>query len=151
MTCTFFGHKDTPQSIKPFIKTAIIELIEQKGVNVFYVGNYGSFDSMVKSILAELSETYPIKYYVVLAYLSDKGGNSDYLHSLFPDGIEHTPKRFAISYRNKWMINESDYVIAYITHHFGGAAQFVEKAEKKGKIIINIADNQKCSDRTSAK
>ncbi len=151
MTCTFFGHKDSPQSIKPLIKSAIIELIEQKGVNEFYVGNHGSFDSMVKSILAELSEMYPIKYYVVLAYLSDKGRNSDYLHSLFPDGIEHTPKRFAISYRNNWMINESDYVIAYIAHHFGGAAQFVEKAGKKGKTIINIAEKQKCSGGISAK
>lgn len=140
MTCTFFGHKDTPQSIKPLIKSAIIDLIEQNGVNVFYVGNHGSFDSMVKSVLAELSESYPIKYYIVLAYLPVNQVNSNYLHALFPDGIEYIPKRFAISYRNKWMINESDYVIAYITHHWGGAAQFVEKAGRKGKNIINIAE-----------
>jgi hypothetical protein len=39
------------------------------------------------------------------------------------------------------MINKCDYVICYITHSFGGAAQFVEKAKRKGKTIINLADN----------
>lgn len=148
MTCTFFGHKNSPQTIKLLIREAIIELIEKNNTNTFYVGHNGSFDSMVKSVLAELSETYPIKYYVVLAYLPDNSSDNDYEHSLFPEGIENAPKRFSISYRNKWMIDKSDYVIAYITHHQGGAAQFVDKAEKQGKNVINLADKEKCSDGT---
>ena len=52
---------------------------------------------------------------------------------------ETVPKRFAIFYRNKWMIERSDYVVTYVTHQIGsGAAQFKELAEKQGKIVIEL-------------
>lgn len=38
------------------------------------------------------------------------------------------------------MIDKSDYVVVYITHPWGGAAQFKELAEKKGKAVINLLD-----------
>ena len=92
-------------------------------------------------MLKELSEQYNINYYIVLAYLPfNKTEGADYSHTVYPEGIEATPKRFAISFRNKWMIEQSDYVISYITHSFGGAAQFVERARKKGKTIINLSE-----------
>ena len=60
--------------------------------------------------------------------------------TLFPDGIESVPRRVAISYRNKWMIKRSDYVVTYVTTHIAsGAAQFKELAEKQGKNVINIS------------
>ena len=37
------------------------------------------------------------------------------------------------------MIKQSDYVVTYITHFWGGAAQFAELAERKKKMVINIA------------
>jgi hypothetical protein len=55
------------------------------------------------------------------------------MDTLLPDGIETAPRRFAISFRNKWMVNKSDFVICYITHSFGGAAQYVELAKRQGK------------------
>ena len=69
MTCTFFGHRDTPPAVKPLLRQVIIELIEQRGVTRFYVGNQGNFDAMARSLLAELAQTYPVRYDVVLAYL----------------------------------------------------------------------------------
>ena len=72
MTCTFFGHKNAPKEKEPTLKSALIDLIENKNVGTFYVGNNGSFDNMVISLLSELSSTYPIKYYVVLAYMPNK-------------------------------------------------------------------------------
>ena len=42
MVCTFFGHKDTPKEIEPTLRSALIELIENKNVTVFYVGNVSS-------------------------------------------------------------------------------------------------------------
>ena len=38
------------------------------------------------------------------------------------------------------MIDNSDYVIVYVEHKTGGAAKFKEIAERKKKIVINIAD-----------
>ena len=49
--CTFFGHKDTPQEIEPILKKFLLELIENKGADIFYVGNQGNFDTMVRKNL----------------------------------------------------------------------------------------------------
>jgi len=140
--CTFFGHHDCPAEIKPKLRETIIELIE-KGVDCFYVGNHGAFDRMARSCLRELSQDYPqICYSVVLAYLPqkhDEFDRRDFSDTILPEGIETVPRRFAITWRNKWMLERSEYVITYITHGWGGAAQFAELAEKKGKFIFNLA------------
>jgi hypothetical protein len=36
------------------------------------------------------------------------------------------------------MLEQSDFVVTYITHSWGGAAQYAEKAKKKGKMVINL-------------
>lgn len=137
MTCTFFGHRDTPKEIEPALRSALIDLIENKNATVFYVGNHGNFDAMVHCQLEELSKIYPIKYYVVLAYMPSKNDEPDE-HSILPEGIESVPRRFAINYRNKWMLNKSDIVVTYVTRNFGGAAQFMNMATISTKVVINI-------------
>ena len=97
---------------------------------------------MVRRLLIELKEIYPIDYAVVLAYLPGKKYDPEIespTDTILPDGIESVPRKFAINYRNKWMIEQSDYVVTYVKHTIGGASQFKELAEKKKKIIINIA------------
>ena len=141
MTVTFFGHKDTPKEIESTLRTTLVDLIENHGATEFYVGNNGNFDTMVRRQLESLSQTYPITYNVVLAYLPTKKSEyDDYTNTILPEGIETAPKRFAISYRNKWMIQQSDVVVTYVTHSFGGAAQFKELAERQGKILIELSE-----------
>ena len=142
MTCTFFGHRNTPKEIEPTLRSTLVDLIENHDVKLFYVGNHGGFDAMVRRVLKDLSEKYDITYHVVLAYMPGKKGEfsyEDYSDTLLPDGIESVPKRFAITYRNKWMIDRSDFVVTYVTNHIAsGAAQFKELAEKRGKMVIKI-------------
>lgn len=140
MVCTFFGHKDTPSTVTDDLKKEILSAIEERDVRTFYVGNHGSFDRMAFSALNKIKEVYPhIEFHTVLAYLPHNNGE-DYSQSIFPEGIEEVPKRFAISFRNKWMIDNSDMVIAYVKYSFGGAAKFLEMARKKKKTVINIAE-----------
>ena len=140
MVCTFFGHKDTPKEIEPTLRSTLINLIENKNVTVFYVGNNGNFDAMVRRQLEDLSHTYPITYNVVLAYLpAKKSEYDDYTNTILPEGIETVPKRFAISWRNRWMIQQSDVVVTYVTHGFGGAAKFKEMAKRQGKTVIELS------------
>lgn len=139
MVCTFFGHKDTPKEIEPTLRSTLIDLIENKNVNVFYVGNNGNFDTMVRRQLEDLSHIYPITYSVVLAYLpTEKNKYDDLTNTIYPEGLETVPKRFAISWRNKWMIQQSDIVVSYVTHNFGGAAQFKKMAERLNKHVIKL-------------
>ena len=141
MTVTFFGHKDTPKEIEPTLRSTLIDLIENHDATEFYVGNNGNFDTMVRRQLEELSHTYPITYSAVLAYLPTKKSEyDDFTNTLLPEGIETIPKRFAISYRNKWMIRQSDVVVTYVTHTYGGAAQFKEMAERQRKTVVELSE-----------
>jgi hypothetical protein len=36
------------------------------------------------------------------------------------------------------MLDQSDYVVTYITHTWGGAAQYAEKAKYQKKVVINL-------------
>ena len=142
--CTFFGHRDCPETIRPKLHAALVELIEERGVDSFYVGNHGTFDRIVRSLLRELSERYPhIRYSVVLAYVPqrwDEFDQRDFSDTMVPEGVETVPPRFAIAWRNRWMIDRADIVVTYITHGWGGAAQYAEMAERQGKTIIRLAE-----------
>lgn len=143
--CTFFGHADSPTNIKKEIQKVIEDLILQKGVNTFYVGTNGNFDRMVQSVLIDLKKQYPnLECYTVLAYIPGIKPEFDVayekLETLYPDGLEKVPKRFAIDWRNKWMVQQSDYVISYVRHSFGGAAKYMELAKRKKKIVYNLAN-----------
>ena len=109
---------------------------------MFYVGQQEAFDGIVRSVLKELVSVYPhINYGVVLERLPpkrDEFDTHDYSDTMLPEGIEMVHPRFAISWRNKWMLKQSDYVVTYITHSWGGAAQFAEMAERKKKTVINL-------------
>jgi len=37
------------------------------------------------------------------------------------------------------MLKQSEYVVTYITHSWGGAAQFAEKANRQNKTVISLA------------
>lgn len=138
--CTFFGHKDTPDSVYPELLHVIREMILHRGITDFMVGNHGIFDSMVLKSLRELKKRYPyICYYVVLAYMP--GGKREYEvyapeETVLPEGIERVPKRFSIAWRNQWMVQQSQVVICYVTHGWGGAAKAVEYAKKQGKELV---------------
>jgi len=141
-TCTFFGHHDCPDSAKAKLRDTLIDLIEHHAVDMFYVGRQGAFDAIAHSVLKELVSVYPhINYAVVLERLPpkrDEFDTSDYSDTMLPEGIESVHPRFAISWRNSWMLRQSDFVVTYITHSWGGAAQFAEKAERQNKTVINL-------------
>ena len=139
MICTFFGHRDTPPEIQASLREVILHLIETQGVHQFFVGNQGSFDAMACSLLSGFEQTHGIKYETVLAYFPKKESiPSAADHIILPEGIETVPPRFAIEYRNKWMIDRSDIVITYVCRSFGGAAKFKSLAIRKKKNCYRI-------------
>ena len=142
MVCCFFGHKNVTSNLTECLLPILNELITE-GVDSFLVGNQGSFDGIVLHTLRLLKEKHPhITYHIVLAYMpgaKQEYSSYDPMETLYPEGLESVHPRFAISWRNKWMIQEADVVVTYITHSWGGAAQFAELAERKKKRVINIA------------
>lgn len=90
-----------------------------------------------------MKEKYPhISYSIVLAYVpTEREGwhRFDHRETMLPEGIEQIHPRYAISWRNKWMVNKADIVVAYVVYSWGGAAAFVDMAYRKRKIVLNLA------------
>ena len=138
MVCTFFGHRDTPDSIRKALYETLNDLIVNHGADTFYIGSQGNFDRMVISELEKLFSIYPhIKCYIVLAYMP-KSNEKYCFDTIYPDGLESVPPKFALDKRNRIMLEWSDIVITYVGCNFGGAAKFKAIAEKKGKQVINL-------------
>ena len=99
-TCTFFGHRDCPESIRPKLRAVVTELIESRGVELFYVGQQGAFDAMVQAVLRELAGERPhIRYAVVLERMPGRRelwDRLDYTETMLPEGIETVNPRYAI-------------------------------------------------------
>lgn len=139
-TCIFFGHRECYGLEAEALLQAIEELIDA-GVDRFYVGHQGAFDRMVFDALMKLRGAHPhIFCTVVLAYLPAEQTERKWYegYSIYPEGLETVPPRFAIERRNKWMIERADYCLCYVTHTWGGAYQFAKRAKKKGATVINL-------------
>lgn len=142
--CCFFGHRDASDDIKENLRKEIRSLIVNQNAQMFYIGNHGHFDYIVLKVLREMKNEFPnINYGVVLAYMPERP-KDEYSYytteeSILPEGLEKVPKKFAILWRNDWMLKKSDTVICYVYHYGGGSGIMIEKALKQGKKIINLA------------
>jgi uncharacterized phage-like protein YoqJ len=146
MIVTFCGHNDVPQSetVKEWLHNVISDLIE-RGADTFYLGGYGSFDSLAATVVKEQQRLHPaIESVLVIPYLNTNQNHDRYDRLLYP-GLENVPPRFAISKRNQWMVNEADVVVAYVTHSWGGAKKTLDCARRKRKQIILFPDSMNSS------
>lgn len=83
-----------------------------------------------------IKKSHPqIRLILILPYLNSSMITDGYDETLYPP-LESVPRRFAISRRNEWMVLESDAVVAYVTHGWGGAAKTLEYARRKKKSIL---------------
>ena len=137
MTVCFFGHKDTPETVRPFLEQEIERLID-RGAECFLVGNQGRFDGMVLGCLRRMAKKHPgITYKVVLAYMP-RTGEFAYGETMLPEGQELVHPRYAIAHRNRWMTEEADAAVVYVAHGWGGAARYADLMRRKGKKVWNL-------------
>ena len=143
MIVTFCGHsqiydKDT---IRKRLTDEIHELL-RTGHRKFYLGGYGDFDTLAAVVLSELKQDWPdMERILILPYPDRKADMTLYDSTLYPP-LENVPKRYAISQRNKWMVEQADIVIACVDQDWGGASKTLEMAQKKKLPIINPADRE---------
>ncbi len=140
MRVAFCGHSSVPNSTE--VRKWLISVIEKliiKGADEFYLGGYGTFDSLSMQVVWELKKKYPhINSILVIPYLDREYDLTMYDSSIYPS-LENVPKKFAISKRNEWMVRESEVVVAYVSNNFGGSSKTLDYAKRKKKVIINYA------------
>lgn len=139
MVCTFFGHRECYDLEAAVLRNAIEDLIAQ-GISEFLVGHQGQFDAMVRHCLRALQKQYPhIRYSVVLAYFpTEKSLWEDMTDTMYPEGLEGVHPKFAVEWRNRYLVDSADLCLCYINRTFGGAYKFARIAKKKGLTVINL-------------
>lgn len=137
MTVTFVGHSKVhvDEKLLKWLEETIVNLIEE-GATQFLLGGYGDFDKISAKMVKNLQKTYPhIQSYLVIPYLDRKYDSALYNSTIYPP-LEKVPKRFAISKRNEWMVDEAEVVVAYLLNYAGGSGRTMEYAKRKKKHII---------------
>ena len=149
-SCFFIGHRETDAALLPKIKAAAECLIQQQQVSDFYVGMYGNFDSLTGEVVIQLKHEYlDVRLFLVIPYHpADRPIEAPpgYDGTFYPDGMEAVSRRYAIIKANRKMIDNCDWLIAYVTHTVSNAHNLLEYAmrqQKKGLIqVINLDDRE---------
>ena len=151
MIVTFCGHADFLKSAE--YEQAMLRLLEKVVGDrpaEMYLGGYGAFDDFAYACCQAYKKAHPnislvfVTPYLDDTYLSNRLGVSKrgYDSVLYPE-IEGKSKRYAITYRNKYMVEKADFVVAFVSHAWGGAYATYQYAKRKGKEIFNLAAFEK--------
>lgn len=143
-TCFFIGNRNAPDSIIEQLTEVVEQHITEYGVTTFTVGHRGSFDRKVIKVLAETKKRHKdLELYLLAPYALNQKIDppQGFDGTLYPDGLEKVPYRFAIVQANRYMIQHSDYLISYCRMYISNTRNFVEYAqrrEKKGLIKVTL-------------
>lgn len=167
MICCGFGHRMMLMDIEKPLREVLERLVTERGVTVFYTGGMGEFDELFARTVRSMKRTDPrLRLVLVMPYLTRRlaigstldgatdGGQiaratqnrmgktwyeEQYDEILIPTELDGVHPKAAIGLRNRWMVDRSDIVIAALHRDFGGAAEAVRYAEKRGKEVVRIS------------
>lgn len=147
-SCFFIGHREANEELSQKLEETVCRLITKENVDLFYVGGYGGFDRVAAGAVKKVKKEFPdIALFLVIPYHPAErpveipyGFDGTY----YPEGLEGTPRRYAISRANRLLLDSSDWFVCYVKHGASNAQKLYEYAkrrEKKGLIQIeNLAD-----------
>ena len=141
-TCFFIGHREANERVLPALEQAVEQLIVEAGGTDFVVGHYGAFDGMAAKVIKAAKKRHPeVTLTLLLPYHPfdrpipvPKGYDSTF----YPPGMENVPKKYAIVRANRYMVDHSDLVVAYLRYAGGGTYYTVKYAVERGKEILYL-------------
>lgn len=144
--CCGFGHRFLFANIELELDEVIEKLITENGVDVFYTGGMGQFDEQFTNTVrkAKLKHNH-ISIILIKPYFSNElNTNKEYYNYRYDDVMvceesELVHPKAAIKKRNRWMVDECDFVIGYIQRDYGGAYDAVQYAKRMKKQVIMVS------------
>ncbi len=150
-SCCFTGHRDLPVDAREQILPVLIDKIEElinEGVAVFINGGALGFDTLSALAVLGLKNKYPkikLKIYVPhknqsMRWSEDNKKVYEYILSRADEVEILAPFNHpdCMRARNRRMVDDSDFVIAYVRKTSGGTFYTANYAEKKEKKVIYI-------------
>lgn len=148
--CCFTGHRKMVSS--PDVKISLKKIVEEKikeGFFDFLSGMALGFDSLAAQTVLDLKKVYPIIRLFCIVPCADQDKDFTPFEKENYQAILHQAdevitlqtaySRGCMHARNRYLVDHSDCVIAYLTQKKGGTAYTVNYANQKGKTIINMA------------
>ena len=141
-SCFFIGHREASSELLPILTQVVEKHISEYGVTEFIVGGYGRFDHLAAKAVISLKQQYPqitlsllIPYHPAERSVKTPPG---FDNTYYPPGMEKVPRRLAIVQANRYVVEHTDYLIAYAWHLASNARNLVNYAEKRGITITNL-------------
>lgn len=141
---SMIGHRVVEDySVEERLHELFRELLRTKEYVEFYLGRNGDFDILAASVIKRLHKNYRddnSAMILVLPYpVKDYEYYKDYYDEIIiPDELHGVHPKAAITERNRWMVANTDVLIAYIRNKSGGTATCVRMAEQHGRTVIKI-------------
>lgn len=145
--CTCFGHRETYKDFSGVLSEYLEDLILNQGVVEFWTGGMGNFDGSFASAVRGLKRKHPyIKLVLIKPYFSNElNTNKEYYEYTYDDVVipgilAGVHPKSAITKRNRWMVENSDFIVTYVYRDHGGAFEAKKYAMKLGKNIFETND-----------
>ena len=144
-SCFFIGHREAPDALIDKLSAEVERHITEYGVTDFVVGRYGRFDALAAKCVKVAKKRHPEVTLTLLLpyhpYDRPTPTPPGFDGTFYPPGMETVPKRAAIVRANQYVVDNSDYLIAYVRHSVSNAWDLVEyakRSKKQGRIKITL-------------
>ena len=137
----------------PRLELVIDRLITVENVRYFYVGGYGGFDRIAAAAAKRAKQKYPdITLMLVLPYHPAERAvptPNGFDGSYHPEGLENTPRQYAIVRTNQIMVDSCDWLLCYVRHGASNSRNLLEYAQRREEkgliqmIIIGESEEEK--------
>jgi len=141
---SFIGHRQIERliSVERKVEEIVRDLIKSKQYVEFLIGRSGEFDiscaSAVKRAQKALGHENSSLILVLPYHVKDEEYYEKYYDEIYMPIDPKTHYKSAITKRNKWMVENSDLLIAHVNKDIGGAHSTLKYAEKIGVPVINV-------------
>ena len=140
-SCAFTGHRDLQENFDKTLLINTIEMLVQKGVNVFYNGVSKGFDLLSAQCVLSLKAKYPsIKLIACVPYYGQERKFSPAEQEIYAEILKKSDETFVLSdhyfrgcplVRDRYMADRADVLVVYKRKETGGTAYTVGYFEKK--------------------
>lgn len=151
ISCCFTGHREMSMAeqkkILPVLNDKILEM-NLRGVTVFRNGGALGFDMLSAMTVLSLKSKYPqIKLYIDVPFRTQSklwSEHDKYIYDYIlsrADKVTYLSEKYkkgCFLLRNRFMVEHSDYVIAYIRKSKGGSYYTASYAENLGKKVVYL-------------
>lgn len=153
MVCCFTGHRNIPPThmLKlPELLDNELERLILSGVEIFRGGGAVGFDTIAELKALEKRKKYPhIRLELILPCKDQVKKWNERDRAIYEyilkeaDVVSYVEEKYTpycMHARNRRLVNESDFCLAYLSEQGGGTAYTVNYAKKKNVDVINLFD-----------